>query len=89
MLKSTAKDLGERRNALAHTAIGLSGTSLVRSMGFLEPMLTVNRADDSQLTTDIGSFHVSLGRFINELDRELPFRDHNRVIFSEPAKVVI
>jgi hypothetical protein len=88
-LKATAQDLGKRRNALAHSAIGVSGASLVRSTGLLAPAQTVNPEDDRQLTTDIGALRVPLGAFINKLTNALPFRDHNRAMFSEPAEIVI
>jgi hypothetical protein len=63
-LRATADDLGKRRNALAHAAVGVSGASLVRSAGFLAPAKAVNPLDDKQLTTDIGAFHTKLGLFI-------------------------
>jgi hypothetical protein len=88
-LRATADDLGKRRNALAHAAIGVSGASLVRSMGFLKPATAVNPLDDKKLTTDIGAFHTPLGSFINKLTRALPFRDHNTVTFAEPIELVI
>jgi len=89
VLKATAQDLGKRRNALAHAAIGVSGASLVRSMGLLAQPQTVNPLDDQKLTTDIGAFRTELGAFINKLTQALPFRDHNQVTFFEPVEVVI
>jgi hypothetical protein len=88
-LKTTAQDLGKRRNALAHAAIGVSGASLVRSLGLLAPPQTVNPLDDKKLTTDIGAFRTELGAFINKLTPALPFRDHNQVTFFEPVEIVI
>jgi hypothetical protein len=88
-LRATADDLGKRRNALAHAAIGVSGASIVRNMGLLAPAKTVNPLDDKKLTTDIGAFRTPVGSFINKLTRILPFRDHNTVTFSEPAEIVI
>ena len=81
--------MGKRRNALAHAAIGVSGASIVRSMGLAAPAKMVNPPDDKQLTRDLAAFHAPLGSFINKLTRTLPFRDHNLVIFSEPVEVVI
>jgi hypothetical protein len=86
-LKIKAKDLGDRRNALAHSAIGLSGVSIVRSMGLLAQAQSVNPLDDAKLAADIGAFHAALGVFINKLTRTLPFRDHNIAVFSEAAVV--
>ena len=88
-LSATAEDLGKRRNALAHAAIGVSGASIVRSMGLLAPAKTVNPLDDKKSTTDIGAFRTPVGSFINKLTCALPFRDHNTVTFSEPAEIVI
>ncbi len=88
-LRATAYDLGKRRNALAHAAIGVSGASVVRSLGLLTPATTVNPLDDRKLTTDIGAFRTPLGSFINKLTRALPFRDHNTVTFSEPIQITI
>jgi hypothetical protein len=88
-LKATAQDLGKRRNALAHAAIGVSGASLVRSFGLLAPPQTVNPLDDKKLTTDIGAFRTEFGAFINKLTQALPFRDHNQVTFFEPVEVVV
>lgn len=88
-LKARAQDLGRRRNALAHAAIGVSGASLVRSLGLLAPPQTVNPLDDKKLTTDIGAFGTEFGAFINKLTQALPFRDHNQVTFVEPVEVVI
>lgn len=88
-LRATADDLGKRRNALAHAAIGVSGASVVRSMGLLASATTVDPLDDKKLTADIGAFHTPLGSFINKLTRALPFRDHNTVTFAEPIQLVI
>jgi hypothetical protein len=87
-LRATAYRLGNRRNALAHAAIAVSGVSAVRSMGLLEPPTTVNPQDDKQLTTDIGNFRLLLGAFINKLTDALPFRDHNIAVFAETAAII-
>jgi hypothetical protein len=88
-LRSTAMDLGNRRNALAHAAIGISSASPVRSAGFLAPAQPVNSLDDKKLTADIAAFLTPLGAFINKLTQALPFRDHNTITFFEPAEITV
>jgi hypothetical protein len=88
-LKATAQDLGNRRNALAHAAIGMSGTSPARSVGLFAIPQRVNPSNDTKLTNDIGAFCVPLGAFINNLTGAMPFRDHNTVTFLAPAEVIL
>jgi hypothetical protein len=71
-----------RPNDLAHSAIGLSGASPVRSAGLIEPPRPFKPGDDEKLTTEIGAFARALGEFINDLTQQLPFRDHNQVTFA-------
>jgi hypothetical protein len=87
-LRAKVYDLGNRRNALAHAAIAVSGVGVVRSIGLLAPAATVNPLDDKQLTTDIGNVRPLLGAFINKLTRVLPFRDHNTATLAETAAII-
>jgi hypothetical protein len=78
-LKATAQDLGKRRNALAHAAIGVSGASLVRSLGLLAQPQTVNPLDVLPPRLLDGLVAVAedmgIGRSMKGEPR-LPHRDH-------------
>jgi hypothetical protein len=81
-LNATAKNLGNRRNERAHSAVALMGNSPVRSMGLLASPQPFSAADDEQLMSDIADFNRDLGAFINDLTARLPFRDFNQAHFS-------
>ncbi len=87
-LKASAEDLGKRRNELAHSVLALSGVSPVRVAGLMEPAHPFKPEDDEKLSTEIGAFGIELGEFINDLTPQLPFRDHNKVIFASVTLAV-
>lgn len=74
--QATARDLGNRRNAVAHAAVGLTGVSPVRGMGFTAPLQPFSPGDDDRLLSDIGNFGLLLLKFVEELGARLPFKDN-------------
>jgi len=74
--EAVAKDLGNRRNAVAHAVVGLTGASPVRGYGFTTPSQPFQSGDDDRLLTEIGSFGQALLMFVQEVQAKLPFRDN-------------
>ncbi len=85
-LKAAAQDLGDRRNAIAHVAIGLTGASLVRGQGFVMPSQPVQPGEDEQLLKEIGDFGRKLMSFVSDLGARLPFKDNTTI---HAAKVTV